>query len=181
MEIELGKVKELDIELLRKWRMSPEVTRYMKTDPIITKKEQRRWYRELCQDTRNYCWIIKCDGVRIGFLSINNIDDVNKSCEIGHYIGDRNYLKKGIAKIVEANIYDYIFWKIGLEIVVFNIFKENRAACCLHQSLGAIEIENENKIHIKNNKEYEIVTLCMTRSIWKKIKNSIVYPRITIE
>lgn len=178
MNIKLDIISEEDIELLRKWRMSPEVTRYMFTDPIITIEQQRKWYQAICNNKEDYYWIIKCNDIRIGYISITNIDRENKSCEIGHYIGETSYLRKGISKIIESNVYDFVFEKLKLETIVFMMLKENEAAYCLHQSLGAVNYETDVKECIKNEKRYEVIALCMTKDIWSKQDS--VYSKIII-
>lgn len=44
MQVVLRKMCINDMEMVRQWRMMPEVTKYMYTDPIITLEQQIKWY-----------------------------------------------------------------------------------------------------------------------------------------
>ena len=41
------KIKEEDLEMIMNWRMSPEVTKYMTTDPKLTLDGQKKWLRKI--------------------------------------------------------------------------------------------------------------------------------------
>lgn len=179
--IKLDKIYEEDLEIIRKWRMSKHVSQYMLTDPIITTESQKIWYQNINQLSDNYYWIIKDNNVRIGYISLTNFNYKSKTYEAGHYIGEPAYLRKGISKIVEANLYDFVFDTLNLEKLIFTILKENQAAYRLHKSLGAISYELEVKSCIKHNKSHELIGQCMTKDLWFSIRNQLDYPKIIIE
>jgi hypothetical protein len=43
--LKLRKLTEKDIEKVRHWRMNPEVSKYMFSDPQITREEQVEWFK----------------------------------------------------------------------------------------------------------------------------------------
>ena len=45
MSIHLREIREEDLELIMQWRMDPDITRYMNTDPKLTPEGQRKWFR----------------------------------------------------------------------------------------------------------------------------------------
>ena len=44
MSVTLRKVTEGDLEQIMRWRMDPEITRYMNTDPKLTLEGQKKWF-----------------------------------------------------------------------------------------------------------------------------------------
>ena len=59
MEFTVRNVVESDLEKIMNWRMSPEVTTYMNTNPKLTMEKQRKWFEALKnQDIAKYFWII---------------------------------------------------------------------------------------------------------------------------
>lgn len=54
MGIILRKIKENDLENIIEWRMMPQVTKYMYTDPILTLEEQKIWLAKIEKMIRNY-------------------------------------------------------------------------------------------------------------------------------
>ena len=50
MSVTLRKVTEGDLEQIMRWRMDPEITRYMNTDPKLTLEGQKKWFAKVQQD-----------------------------------------------------------------------------------------------------------------------------------
>ena len=44
MSVTLRKIRESDLETIMNWRMDPEITRYMNTDPRLTLEGQKKWF-----------------------------------------------------------------------------------------------------------------------------------------
>lgn len=179
--LKLSKIQEKDLELLRKWRMSEYITRYMLTDPNITVESQKKWYEQIIKRQDAYYWMIQYNDKRIGYMSLTNIDAKKKQCEAGHYIGETAYLRKGISKVVEANIYDFVFEQLNLEMLIFIMLKDNIAAQKLHLSLGALPYEPEINVCYKKDRLYELIGQYMTKEIWSRNKKIFDYPKIMIE
>ena len=65
--LKLRKINESDLNLIMEWRMKPEVTRFMYTDPVLTIEHQKAWFREVVQDTKNYIRIINYENLFAAF------------------------------------------------------------------------------------------------------------------
>ena len=81
MGVKLRKVQESDLEKIRKWRMDPNVTKYMYSDPVLTPEMQKQWFEKIDKDESCKYWVISFDGRDIGLLNITDIDNKNKRCE----------------------------------------------------------------------------------------------------
>lgn len=158
MNVKLKKIYKDDLELLRNWRMQENVTKYMLTDPIITKESQLEWFNKINNDESRIDYVIVCDDVRIGYYGITNINYENSSCEIGFYIGDNEYRGKGIFKIVQKQIEDKIFNDLGLNKVVINVL-ENNPIIDAYKRNGFTEDLNLKKQILKNNTKYYLLYL----------------------
>ncbi len=181
MSIKLRRIQENDLEMIMKWRMSPEVTKYMYTDPHLDIKQQRLWYQKVKDDISTSYWIIIYNGSPIGLVSLNNIDYKNKRCSMGHYIAEVSYRGKGIWSAIEYNLYNYIFYEVNLNKLYFEMLSFNENAIDLHKKLGC-EIEGVLKQHIcKNGQFLDVVIMGMTKDKWETIKGSYQYEKIEIE
>ncbi|AYF55027.1 GNAT family acetyltransferase [Clostridium sp. K25] len=181
MSLKLKKILKEDLNLVAKWRMSEEVTKYMYTDPQITEESQLIWYHSILNDDKVKYWIIEFKDVKIGALCLNDIDYINKKCYWGYYIGDTSFRGKGIAKMLECNIYDYIFFKLNLNKLCTEVFSFNEKVVKIHEKYGS-QIEGILKQHIlKNGKYYDVVRMGMTKDRWQLVKNNIEYEKIYIE
>ena len=44
------KILEDDLEMLMHWRMRPDITYYMNSDPRLTMRDQEKWYGQIQED-----------------------------------------------------------------------------------------------------------------------------------
>ena len=54
MSVTLRKVTEGDLEQIMRWRMDPEITRYMNTDPKLTLEGQKKWFAKMQHSSRRH-------------------------------------------------------------------------------------------------------------------------------
>ena len=179
--IRLRKITEEDQEMIRMWRMKPEVTKYMYTDPTITEESQKIWFRSISYDKTIKVWIIQFSGTDIGLLTITNVDQVNRRCDWAYYIADNSFRGRGIGGTLECNIYDYVFYQLGMNKLCCEVFVFNDKVIRLHEKYGSV-VEGTRIEHIiKNGKKYDIVEMAITREKWETIKDNYEYEVISIE
>ncbi|RKX41786.1 MAG: UDP-4-amino-4,6-dideoxy-N-acetyl-beta-L-altrosamine N-acetyltransferase, partial [Thermotogae bacterium] len=58
MKLSLKRITENDLELIMNWRMLPEVTKYMYTDPNLTMEDQIKWFKKISSDSTTSYWLI---------------------------------------------------------------------------------------------------------------------------
>ena len=155
MNIFLNKLNENDLELLRKWRMKENVTKYMLTDPKITMEQQVEWYNAISNDTSRIDLTINVDKTVVGHYYITNIDNNSKSCQVGFYIGDDKYRGKGIYTSVQIAMNDFIFNVLSLDQIFIYTFDDN-PNCNKYSSLGFKEDKTKRYIYIKYDKEHYV-------------------------
>lgn len=181
MHIKLRKITSDDLKTIIDWRMSPNVTKYMYTDPKLNLEGQKVWLKNINSSKNQFYWIIECDNKPIGVVSITDIDYINSRCQWGHYIGDISYRGKGIFSCVECNIYDYVFYNLKLNKLVTEVFRFNKNAIDIHRRTGS-NIEGILREHIfKNDKFYDVVVMGITKKMWETKKTSTKYQKIEIE
>jgi len=181
MVTELVVIQKSDLEQIIKWRMMPEITRYMYTDPILTLEIQEQWFSSLIGNDKVKYWMIQIDRTKIGVLNLSGIDYLNKRASWAYYIGDTSFRGKGIATILECNIYDYVFNVLNLNKLCCEVFTFNEKVISIHQKFGSV-IEGTFKQHIyKNGKLYDIVSMAITKDKWNRIKNNFEYDKIVIQ
>ena len=181
MSLELVKIAKDDLEQIMHWRMKPEVTKYMYTDPVLTLEIQEKWFDSIKNDTSVKYWMIKIDGVKIGVINLRDIDYINRRCTWGYYIGDNSFRGRGIASTLECNIYDYVFNILNLNKFWCEVFSFNEKVISIHERCGSI-IEGTLKQHIyKNGEFFDIVMMAITKDRWEEIKDNYSYEKIYIE
>lgn len=164
MKVNLKKIEEEDLELLRKWRMQENVTKYMLTDPIITKDSQIEWYKKVICDNSRIDYVIMADDNKIGYYGITNIDNDNNSCEIGFYIGENEYRGKGIFKIVQNKIEDIIFNDLKIKKIFISVL-ENNPIMESYKKNGFNEDKALEREIVKSNRKYKVFTLYKIKGV----------------
>jgi UDP-4-amino-4,6-dideoxy-N-acetyl-beta-L-altrosamine N-acetyltransferase len=182
MDIKLRKVQESDLEKIMEWRMKPSVTKYMYTDPVLTLEGQKKWFASISVDESCRYWVIDVDGVGIGVLGLIRIEPEHQRCSWVWYIGEDGYRGKGIAKKIQLNLYDYVFYTMGFnrlysDILAFNVHEIKN----VHEAVG-YKVEGVLEQHVIKNGEFlDVVMMGITKDRWEKIKGDFDYPEIPFE
>ena len=176
------KITRDDLEMIRQWRMLPEVTKYMYTDPMLTLDDQTKWFEKIKGDQSRRDWIIQYDGEDVGLANITNIDNFNKNCDWAYYLASVNIRGKGIGKAVELNMHHYVFEELGLHKLCCTVFSWNELVINIHKKYGS-RIEGIRKEHIfKNGKFHDIVEMAILKSDWgQEVKGKYEYQIGTFE
>ena len=182
MDIKLRRMVESDMENVMRWRMNPEVTKYMYTDPKLTMEGQLKWFAKVDNDETCRYFIIVVDEVPIGLLAIIDIDELNHRCSWVWYIGEDGYRGKGIAKKIQLNLYDYVFYEMGMHRLWSNILSFNTHEITnVHEACGYV-VEGVQKEHIyKNGQFLDVVLMGINIDRWEEIKDSFDYPKIEFD
>ena len=183
MGCRLRKIREDDLERVREWRMLPEITRYMYTDPQITPEMQRAWFERIAASPHDIVWIIELtDGdVPVGVLSLSDIDRTNRRACWAYYIASAEARGKGLAKTLELNIYRYVFEELELNRLWCEVFSSNDRVVALHERFGS-KVEGVLREHIiKDDETYDVVRMAMLASDWPAIRDKYTYETIDIE
>ena len=179
--ISLRPILEEELEMIMHWRMQPNITKFMYTDPLLTLEQQLAWFQKSKQDTQTIHFMIECDDSPIGILNITNIDRTHQRCEWGYYIAvnEKPPLQQILA--LEWNVYDYVFYTLGLNKVCGEIFAFNKAVIRMHQMCGST-IEGTRKNHIyKNGQFYDIVEMGICREDWEQLRSKYNYEKISFQ
>ena len=175
----LRPIREDELELIMNWRMMPEITKYMYTDPVLTLESQQKWFHLLKERKDIIPFMIEVDGVPSGVLNITDIDYTNKRCTWGYYVAVQEKRSLALAMALEWNLYDYVFDVMGLNKLEGEIFSFNKGVLRIHQMCGS-QIEGVLKQHIcKNGEFYDVTVTGILKSDWEQIRGKYQYEKIS--
>lgn len=182
MNLKFNKININNLEQIRCWRMLPEVTKYMYSDPILTIDDQLNWYNlKVINNPKEKYWLINVDEKNIGLVNFYNIDNVNQRAYWAYYIAENGYQGKGIGKLVELNMLKYCFDVLKFNKLCCEVFCFNDMVIKLHEKFGS-KVEGILRNHIqKNNKYFDIVTMGILKEEWQLIKTNHIFKTIEIE
>jgi len=171
----LRKITENDLEMIREWRMKPEVTQYMYTEPKLTKQMQKNWFHKINSDNTKLYRIISFENKDIGVFSIYNIDQVNQNYFWAYYIAETDLQGKGVGKALECNNYDYAFDTLNMHKVCCEVLEFNEKVVKIHEHFGAKREGLFRDQIYKNNNFYNVVRMGILKDDWMKLRDTFTY------
>lgn len=183
MGCKLRTIRSEDLELVRGWRMLPEVTKYMYSDPQITPEGQRAWFERVSRSPSDLVWIIELTegAIPVGLLSLSDIDPVHLRACWGYYIASPEARGKGLAKVLELNIYRHVFEVMEFNRLWCEVLSFNDRVVALHERFGS-KVEGVLRQHIiKHGEKFDVVRMAMLAENWPAIRAQYQFSPIEIE
>ena len=160
------KITEADLPLIMEWRMRPDITKYMNTDPVLTLEGQKKWFSKISNDNTCRYWMVEIDGELSGVVNLADIDYEKKSTSAGYYIGNLKKRDLSVALDLECALYDYVFFVLNFDVYKSEIFALNKGVIQLHKMCGSrIDYVAENEV-TKNGQSFDIVHMIITKEEW---------------
>ncbi len=166
--IKFKKLNVEDAKLVLDWRTSKRVTSFMNSDIDYNLSNQIHWINETQQSNENYYWIIEINDVKIGLISLTNLNFNQKTASWGYYIGDENYL--GFGSLVPPYFYNFVFNDLNIEVLHAEVFYDNTMVIKMHLKFGYDFNPQKDKVIFKNNKPILLVAMNLNKSRWNFIK-----------
>lgn len=181
MDVVMSLLCEKDLEVVMDWRMRPDITKYMNTDPVLTLEKQKQWFSGIKDSETQKNWIINYEDVPIGLINIFDIDRCNSRCSWGYYIAETKYRSLKLAMFLEWNLYDYVFDVLGLHKLCNETFIENKQVVKLHIMCGGKE-DGIMRDHICKNGIYHDVSIgSILSDEWYEKRRNVIYEKFRFE
>lgn len=140
--IELKRLTRDDIELVRQKRNSPEIKRTMFFQKTISKEEQIAWFNSV-NNEKNYYFIIKANGKKVGLIHGKIHSYTEKIAEGGMFIWDKACLDLHIPAIASVCMADLTFLIMKMDKTLAEVRKDNTKVINYNLALG-YEIVEDN-------------------------------------
>ena len=174
-------VQESDLEQIMNWRMDPEITKYMNTNPKLTLEGQKLWFAKIQENTDVRYWIIEVDGQPAGVINLTGLNREDGVLGWAYYVGEKKLRSMKLALALEMNLYDHIFDVLGKKALVGDIFTLNKGVIQLHLLCGSRIVE-EKKNHVcKEGVWYDVTFMEMTAEHWNEIRGTKKYVKILFD
>ena len=156
-----------DLELVRIWRNSPEVSSFMYSEDQISADQQVRWFEKINQDSSSIYWVITHNKIKVGLASITAIDYNLSSCFLASYLGEPESRSKGIGSKVELLIIQYVFNVLKLNKLRCEVFVTNERGIRIHEKFGFRREAYFREHCLKNNNKFDVIGLALLKSEWE--------------
>jgi len=171
-KFKLRPIERSDLGMVLNWRNSDDIRRFMLSDKIISKDEHENWFDKSIDDDSCEYLIALYDEKPVGFVSIVDINIVDKTCTWGMYISEKN-AKFGLGVLMEISAIDRMFNFHKIRKIWGKLLSSNRIRV-LHKRAGFTE-EGALKKHIFRNGVYEdLILIAIFSHEWKDNRKSMV-------
>jgi UDP-4-amino-4,6-dideoxy-N-acetyl-beta-L-altrosamine N-acetyltransferase len=155
--ITLRQISEDDIEQVRVWRNSPEVSQFMAYREEITPEMQARWFTKVEEEGDLY-FIINSNGIDVGVINLRDIDIASREAEMGIFIAAQSHQNSFTSFKAALCLYDFAFGVMRLKRLKAQILDDNKRAIRFNRGFGyeSSEILNGiNRTYFLTKKDYE--------------------------
>lgn len=181
MSVTLREIKENDLEQIMHWRMDPDITRYMNTNPKLTLEGQKKWFAGIRENTDVLYRMILVDGEPAGVINLTGLNNPEGNLGWAYYVGEKRLRSIQTALSLEMSMYDFCFDVLKKKAVYGDIFTLNKGVIQLHKLCGC-EVVEEKKHHVcKEGVWYDVTFMRMTAERWNEIRGTKRYEKIDFE
>jgi RimJ/RimL family protein N-acetyltransferase len=162
--IRLRPVEEADLDTIYSWRNDPAITKHLAV--LATPRDDvNRWYASLGLERCAYA--VVRDGALIGYAPIDNIDDLNKKCEVGVIIGEKQYWSRGIGTKVARAATEVAFSELGMHRTLAVASERNIASIRCFTRAGYKEEGRLRHANCRDGKFFDLVLMSALEHEWE--------------
>ena len=121
------------LEWLNNFEIAKGINHY--TD-IVSIESEKEWLEKASSDKYKFAIINKKNDTLLGNISLMEINEINRTAELGIFIGDVNYLSHGYGSEAIMLLLDYAFNYINLNNVMLKVFDFNKRAIKAYEKCG---------------------------------------------
>ena len=170
----LRKIREDDYKDMYRYTTKEEIAKYVTWSVHQSIEDTKAICKMWADEYKNgdkYHWAIVYNNRVIGNIEIVKI--IDKTAMIGWQI-DSEYWNKGIMTEATTAVRDYMFYKIGIDVLEAEYVKENIGSGRVMQKIGMKEIPTEESLtyQVRGITEVDgipIICYKLTKEEWEKI------------
>lgn len=175
------KIKEDDLEMVMNWRMQPDVTMYMSTDPKLTIEKQRQWFEKISGQNDSFYWIVEADERPCGVVCLHDWDKVNEIVYGGSYIAEKDCRTLRNILDMHMNLYAYAIEKLKVNRYPIDVLGNNQGQLQWIERFGAKKEGVLRQAVKKNGVYYDVHMFSILASEWDDILSRVKFQRADIE
>ncbi len=161
--IQIERLQETDIELVRNWRNSAFVRQHMNFREQITPEMQLKWFHSI-DNFNNFYFILRYKGLKIGLGNIKNVDWEELSGEAGVFIAEKQHLSSFLPVVGALTLSELVFRIFKLNKLYSHVIPDNKRAVRFNKLFGYKRVAGEEG---KESQLYELTPEMFKKTTWK--------------
>ena len=162
-----------DVEQFTEWLNDFDVTDYIGNSSQVISLDGEKKYLEENELECGFVIVTLDEDKMIGTISLENINRVNQTAELGIFIGDKNYLSKGYGTEAIKLILDYGFNYLNFHNIMLKLLSANERALNCYKKCGFKEMGRRRESKYVNGKLYDDIYMDILKNEFNEnaIKN----------
>lgn len=132
----LSPIDPEDSEIFTRWLNDQEVTDNLTLASLSVSLKKEREILERLAAEHNYSIIDAATDSIIGNCGFMDLDYLNRTAEIGIFIGEKSYWNKGYGSEAISLLIDYGFNKLDLHNIMLKVYAFNERAVRCYEKIG---------------------------------------------
>ena len=167
--VRLRVARDEDLPRSRRWYSDPDVRHWLhlsETSLPTLQSERNRW-QSAGADPARQMWVIETrDGVAIGIIGLQSIDDVHRRAELGISIGEKAYWSRGYGTDAIRVLLRYAFAALSLRRVELIADIDNERGIRCYEKCGFVR-EGVLRAHrLRYGEPLDMLLMAVLRDEW---------------
>ncbi|WP_456392069.1 UDP-4-amino-4,6-dideoxy-N-acetyl-beta-L-altrosamine N-acetyltransferase [Persephonella sp.] len=128
-------LSDKEIEMVRKWRNSEKIRKWMLNDKLISAEEHIRFIKSLKETKSKVYWLVMKDKQHIGVIYFTDIMWNHRNAYLGVYVNPEN-ISQGNGKILLTLILDIGFNLFRFHSLRLEVIEDNHIAISLYKKFS---------------------------------------------
>lgn len=154
----LRKLEEGDLKKTLTWLRDPSVNKFLSQDfSGFTREQEFQWFNFMRNSYRDIVFAIetKDERIHIGNCGLHRINWIQKSCELGIVIGEKEFWNKGYGSDVIRSVANFAFTKLNISRIRLNVYQYNPRAIRAYEKCGFKKIKTLKNDHFYEGKYWD--------------------------
>ena len=169
--LQLRAMEKADLMFLHRLHNNYKTMNYFFEEPFETLRELEDLYEKYVHNTSERRFVIEeiATGASVGLLSLIEIDEINRKCELDIMVDD-SFQGKGYGKMGFILGIKYGFDILNLYKIYLIVMPGNVPARKIYEHCGFKKECTLKKEYFQNGKYVDVIRMYMFESMWKRSK-----------
>jgi len=157
-----------DAGIYTKWMNDNEVSGNLSSYPhAVSYISERRSIEQLSTNGQNFAIVMSENDYLIGNISLMNIDHLNRTANVGLFIGEADKRNNGYGSEALRLILEYGFNTLNLHNIMLRVNEDNTAALTCFKKLGFKEFGRRKEAKFKDGRYIDVVYMEILSEVLK--------------
>ncbi len=170
--IRLRAAERDDIPQFVAWLNDPEVLQFLMRNMPLSKAEEENWFDRMLQGPAAERVLVIEASTDPGWKAIGNtsfmdIDWVNRSAEVGIFIGEKDYWNRGYGREVMKLMLRYGFNTLNLHRIWLRVYEHNTRGIRAYEHAGFVHEGRLRQDSFRGGRYYDTLIMSVLKTEWQ--------------